>query len=90
MTRKAVGTSCFPFFIAAALLSSCFGQIRDGVDPAAAGAGAPADSERGDNPKLPKFGIAVGAGTLGAGIQAATALARHTNLRGGSIISVLA
>ncbi|HUK18855.1 MAG TPA: hypothetical protein VLW65_20685 [Bryobacteraceae bacterium] len=83
MTRIVLGTSCLPFFIAAALLSPCFGQIRSGGDAAATGAGAPADSERGDNPELPKFGIAVGAGTLGAGIQAATALARHTNLRGG-------
>jgi len=32
---------------------------------------------------LPRFGLGVGAGTLGAGIQAATAVARRTNIRGG-------
>jgi hypothetical protein len=32
---------------------------------------------------LPKFGIAVSASTLGAGIEAATAVAQHTNLRFG-------
>jgi hypothetical protein len=39
--------------------------------------------DAGDRTSLPRFGIAAGAGTLGASVQAATALASRTNLRGG-------
>jgi hypothetical protein len=38
---------------------------------------------RAEGQELPRFGIAVGAGSLGAGIEAATAVARKTNLRFG-------
>ena len=36
-----------------------------------------------DQRPLPRFGLAASVGTLGAGIQAGTAVARHTNLRFG-------
>jgi hypothetical protein len=49
------------------LPSSCWGQPPD----------------IGSDQDLPVFGLAVGVSTLGAGIQAATAVTQHSNLRGG-------
>jgi hypothetical protein len=61
-------------FLPAGLAQSLDGGTAAGDAPPAAPA---------DNPSLPKFGIALTAGTLGAGIQIGTAVARHSNVRGG-------
>jgi hypothetical protein len=65
------------------LLPSCFGQAADTADSASSNAGAPQNNQPAAKPSLPRFGLAVSAGTLGAGIEAATAVAPHTNIRGG-------
>lgn len=49
------------------LLPNCVGQVRGGAN----------------DEHLPRFGFQVNAGSLGAGIQAATALARRTDVRFG-------
>jgi len=61
-------------FISGFLLAGCFGQ----------GAAAPPGNagQSGQQP-LPRLGIALSIGTLGAGIQVATAVERHLNVRGG-------
>lgn len=55
------------FCAASAFLPCSFGQSSSG----------------GDATSLPRFGVALSVGTLGAGIQAATAVAKRTNIRGG-------
>ena len=53
------------------LLPACFAQATT------------ANAAQNDQPPLPRFGIAVNVGTLGAGIEAATAIHRRLNIRGG-------
>lgn len=69
------------FCAAGVLPPSCFGQAQGNPTTAAPGSAAPAASPRSD--ALPKFGLALSVGTHGAGIQAATAIARRSNLRFG-------
>jgi hypothetical protein len=61
--------------------ASCFGQ--DTSQPTAPPASKPSTSTTAGQ-GLPRFGIQVTAGTLGAGIQAATAVTRHSNVRFGA------
>jgi hypothetical protein len=83
MRRYFVITAVLPFYVAGLLVPSCFGQARDTAGAAPPDAAAPPSPQTGDQKPLPRFGIAVSAGTLGAGIQVATAIAKHTNIRGG-------
>ena len=53
------------------------------VVPACFGQATTANASQNDQPPLPRFGIAVNIGTLGAGIEAATAVHRRLNIRGG-------
>jgi len=69
--------------VAVVFLPACFGQTQAIPDAALSAAGAPANPQANETGALPKFGIAVGAGTLGVGIQAGTAVAKHTNIRFG-------
>jgi hypothetical protein len=62
---------------------SCLGQAADSADTASSNAAAPQNNQPAAIQSLPRFGLAVSVGTLGAGIQAATAVARRTNIRGG-------
>jgi len=73
------------FLLIAVLVYSAagFGQTADSADNASSNSGAPQNNQPAAKQSLPRFGIEVSAGTLGAGIQAATAVARHTNIRGG-------
>jgi hypothetical protein len=64
--------------LAGILMPICFGQASDRTEAPPSDTGMPQEPR----PSLPRFGLAVSAGTLGAGIQAATAVARHTNIRG--------
>jgi hypothetical protein len=41
------------------------------------------DTSADSSEQPPRFGLALGVGSLGIGIQAATGVARHTNIRGG-------
>src|ERR1039458_10660394 len=65
--------------IAASLPALCFCQDtpQRATDPSA---GSPSPNA---GQGLPRFGIQVSAGTLGAGIQAATAVTRRSNVRFG-------
>jgi hypothetical protein len=66
-------------FCAGAFSALCFGQSPDsGAQPGTAAAGVPMTGGG-----LPRFGVAVGVSTLGAGIEAATAVTRRSNLRFG-------
>lgn len=56
------------FFVAGVLLPACYGQ---------------GSSSNGDQAPLPRISIAASIGTLGAGIQAGTAVMRRLNVRGG-------
>jgi hypothetical protein len=68
--------------IAALLPALCFGQ--DTSQPTAPPASSPTPSRSlAAGQGLPRFGIQVSAGTLGAGIQAATAVTRRSNVRFG-------
>jgi hypothetical protein len=67
---------------ASILLPRCFGQASDIAPPP--NPPAPASSAASSNPTpVPRFGVALAAGTLGAGIEFATGIARHTNFRAG-------
>ena len=66
-----------------ALGGICFAQTDTQPPQPPASPDAAAASSKEEHAPLPHFGIAVGAGTLGAGIQIATGIARHTNLRAG-------
>ncbi len=68
-------------FVCAVSLSLplAFGQVPGGSNPAPSSAEKPPAKSA----PLPRFGVAVSVGTLGAGVQVATAVARHTNIRGG-------
>lgn len=69
-------------WVAVASLPSCFGQPPD-TPPSTADTMAAKPHDHVDDQKLPRFGIAVGVGTLGASLQVGTAVAKHTNIRGG-------
>ncbi|MFY9728290.1 MAG: hypothetical protein WAJ87_22535 [Bryobacteraceae bacterium] len=74
-------------FLAGAFPSGlCFGQSPDTGGQAGTSAPPPAPPPP-PAPKssegLPRFGVAAGVSTLGAGIQAATAVTRHSNVRFG-------
>ena len=66
-------TTVFAGLFAAVLLPACLAQD----------AGSPSNPQANGKEALPKFGVAVSVGTLGVGIQAGTAVAKHTNLRFG-------
>jgi len=86
MRKRFVLTTVLPCCVAGMLLPCCFGQDQAGVGAASSGAGTPQGSTQAPathGSSLPRFGIEVTAGSLGAGIQAATAIAKHTNIRGG-------
>ncbi len=77
-------------FLAGAFSSgACFGQAPETGGQAGTSAPAPppppppppVPPERSEG--LPRFGVAVGVSTLGAGIEAATAVTRHSNVRFG-------
>lgn len=77
MRKRIVVTTLLPCCLAGMLMPLGFGQIQSG-------AGLIQDNpQTATRAPLPRFGIEVSAGTLGAGIQVATAVARHTNIRGG-------
>lgn len=67
---------CFAF-----LQPQGYGQTQDGAEPTPAQAGTASSQEK--QQPLPRLGIALTAGTLGVGVQAATAIAPRTNVRGG-------
>jgi hypothetical protein len=82
-----------PLFVALAIFCAgafssvpCFGQSPDTGGQAGTSAPPPAQPPT-PAPKtsegLPRFGVAVGVSTLGAGIEAATAVTRHSNVRFG-------
>jgi hypothetical protein len=83
MRKRFVVTTMLPCCIAGILLPCCFGQAPTTADTAPPLTGALNSPQTATQGSLPRFGIAVSAGTLGAGIEAATAVARHTNIRGG-------
>lgn len=62
--------------IAGLLPTPSFGQNTSSPSPGTAGSPSPSTGQG-----LPRFGIQVDAGTLGAGIQAATAVTHHSNVR---------
>ena len=72
MQRRSV---CGGVLIAGFLVQACLGQ--------SSGASAQNSGSQGDQPPLPRFGIAVSIGLLGAGIEAATAIHKRLNVRGG-------
>ncbi|HUI54918.1 MAG TPA: hypothetical protein VLY04_08095 [Bryobacteraceae bacterium] len=79
--RSRLTTALVFCFGSLVLPATCFGQFSDGAD-GSSGAGAPPSSPSpGRSEGLPHFGLAVGAGTLGATIQAATAVTRRSNVR---------
>jgi len=57
------------WLIACAMFPACFGQDSNNSGE--------------ERTPLPRFGLAASVGSLGAGLQAATSLAQHTNLRFG-------
>jgi hypothetical protein len=71
----------FAIRVSAALLSACFATA--GFGQAAGGAQGSSSQSQSDQAPLPRLGIAVSVGTLGAGIEAATAITRRLNVRGG-------
>jgi hypothetical protein len=83
MRKRFVLTAVLVYGAAGMLMPLCFGQVADSGDTAISDAGAPQNNQPAAKESLPRFGLAVCAGTLGAGIQAATAVALHTNIRGG-------
>jgi hypothetical protein len=83
MRKHHVLTKVLAACVAAVLLPACFGQAQSFSDAAPSAAGAPPNQQGEETKTLPKFGVAIGVGTLGVGIQAGTAVAKHTNLRFG-------
>ena len=77
MRRHGSTTTILIGCIAGMWLPACFGQAQASPDI------AQSSPQETDHRSLPRFGLAVNIGTLGAGIEAATAIARHTNIRGG-------
>ena len=63
-------------------LPCCLGQTPD-TQAAASPGPPPVSSPPANQTPLPRFGVALSAGTLGAGIEFATGVARHTNFRAG-------
>jgi hypothetical protein len=80
MTKRSI----LAITLAGLLLPVCFGQTQEKADapPAADTAAPPPDPQAAASP-LPRFGVAVSVGTPGAGIEVGTAVAQHTNIRGG-------
>jgi hypothetical protein len=71
-------------FIPVSLLfcaGSCFGQTQDYVDASSPVDTSPPSTTTSGSAPLPRFGLAVSVSTLGAGIQAATAITRSENVR---------
>jgi len=58
-----------------------FGQVADRTDTSAGTDAPPPTTIPSGSSKLPRFGIAVSASTLGAGIEVATAVSRTENVR---------
>jgi hypothetical protein len=79
MQRGSLITVPLAFFVASLSPVGCLGQTPS--PPASSSPAGSPSSSAGDG--LPRFGIALSAGTLGAGIQAATAVAHKSNLRFG-------
>lgn len=79
MHRGSLITVPLAFFVASLSPAGCFGQTPP--PPTSSNPAGSPNSSAGDG--LPKFGIALSAGTLGAGIQAATAVTRKSNVRFG-------
>ncbi len=77
-SRRSAFAAPLAVCIAGLLPALCFGQ--DTPQPTAPPASSPSPAA---GQGLPRFGIQVNAGTLGAGVQAATAVTRHSNVRFG-------
>jgi hypothetical protein len=65
------------------LVPSCFGQASDNAPPPSPPAAAVSAEPANPATPVPRFGVALSAGTSGAGIEFATGIARHTNFRAG-------